>query len=173
MIHGAQNTFLRKNRLTRWHMTICWTYFSFQVFQLEHGHRTFNHWFRIQRPQSRQRIISHNLSHRSCLFICSNLVKKHLQSGGILFLSFFLLGTSIPYPIPNLPLVDFMEGSYLCLSLFLNSPLLFPKAHMVGWKCFQVLLLLQSNSSFILSICEILRKELPGVSTAILLPCDL
>lgn len=66
-----------------------------------------------------------------------------------------------------------MEGSYLCLSLFLDFPLLLPRDHRVGWKCLQVLLLLQSNSRFILPICEMLRKELPCVSTAILLPCDL
>lgn len=103
----------------------------------------------------------------------SNLVKKHLWNGSILFLSCFLLGTSIPYSIPNLLLVNSTEGFYLCLSLFLNSPLLLRKDHGVGWKCFQVLLLLQSNSSLILSICEILRKELPSVSAAILLPSDL
>lgn len=115
------------------------------------------------------------MPHRSCLFMGSYLVKKHLLNGGIYFVSlcFFLLGTSFLCSIPNLPLVDSMEGSYLCLPLFLSFPLLLRKAHGVGWKCFQVLLLLQGNSSFILSICEILREELPSVPTAILLPCDL
>lgn len=83
------------------------------------------------------------------------------------------LAPSFPYAIPNLPLVDPMGSPYLCLSLFLNFPLLLCKAHWVGRKCFQVLVLLQSNSSFILSISEILGEELPSVPTAILLPCDL
>lgn len=101
---------------------------------------------------------------------------KHLWHGGIYFVSLFAsscLALPFPYAIPNLPLVDPMEGSYLCLSLFLNFPLLLRKAHWVGRECFQVLVLFQSNSSFILSICEILREELPSVPTAILLPCDL
>lgn len=85
----------------------------------------------------------------------------------------FLPGTSLPCPTPNFPLVDSMEAPYLCLSLFLNFPLLLPQAQGVGWKCFQILLLLYSNSSFILPISEILREELPSLPTAILLPCDL
>lgn len=101
---------------------------------------------------------------------------KHLWGGGVYFVPLFAsscLAPPFPYAIPNLPLVDPMGSSYLCLSLFLNFPLLLCKAHWVGRKCFQVLVLLQSNSSFILSICEILWEELPSVPTAILLPCDL
>lgn len=85
----------------------------------------------------------------------------------------FLPGTSFLCPVPNFPLVESRESPYLCLSLFLNLPLLFPQAQGVGWKCFQVLLFLYSNSSFILPISEILRKELPSLSAVVLLPRNL
>lgn len=74
-----------------------------------------------------------------------NLAKKHLWNGCIYFIYLFspsCLAPIFSYPIHDFPLVDSMEGPYLCLSLFLNFPLLLPQDQGVGWKCLQVLLLL-------------------------------
>jgi hypothetical protein len=64
-------------------------------------------------------------------------------------------------------------GPHLCLSQFLAFPLFLPLLHAVGRKCLQVLLLLQSNSSFIFSISELPRKEFPCGPIAVLFACYL
>lgn len=73
----------------------------------------------------------------------------------------------------SLPLLDSTGGPHLCLSLFLTFPLFLLQVHVMDWKCLQILLFLQSNSSFIFSISEIPRKEFPCGPIAVLLPCYL
>lgn len=66
-----------------------------------------------------------------------------------------------------------MGGPHLRLSQFLTFPLFLPQVQAVGRKCLQVLLFLQSNGSFILSVSELPRKEFPRGPIVVLFACYL